>query len=237
MNNEAIILSGGVGTRLKTVVPDKPKPMAIINGKPFLEYLLNYLAKNGITHVILSVGFKAEQIQDYFGNKYRNLDISYAVENQPLGTGGGIHLALQKAKSENVFIINGDTLFNVNLQNLSKIHKQYNADLTIALNKVEDGSRYGTILTDDSDKIVSFQEKQKEKRIALINGGTYLISKKTFLNINFPEKFSFEKDFLERYFNKHSFYGITFDNYFIDIGIPETYKKAQVDFLNEFSIS
>jgi len=234
MCNEAIVLAGGAGTRLKEVVADKPKPMALINNKPFLEYLLNYLAKNGIVHVILSVGFKAEQIQNYFGNKYRNLKISYATEDQPLGTGGGIRLALQNAKTENIFIVNGDTLFNVNLQKISDFHKKNKSDLTIALNEVKDGSRYGSILIDNTHKIVNFEEKKETKQEAMINGGTYLLSKRSFLNINFPEKFSFEKDFLEKYYNIKRFYGIVFSDYFIDIGIPETYKQAQTDFLNEF---
>ncbi len=234
MCKEAIVLAGGAGTRLKNVVADKPKPMALINNKPFLEYLLNYLSKNGIVHVILSVGFKAEQIQNYFGNKYQSLKISYANEDQPLGTGGGIRLALQNATTENIFIVNGDTLFNVNLQKIRDSHKKNKSDLSIALNEVNDGSRYGSILIDNTDKIVSFEEKKETKHAALINGGTYLLSKRSFLNINFPEKFSFEKDFLEKYYNTKRFYGIIFTDYFIDIGIPETYKKAQIDFLNEF---
>jgi len=234
MYKEAIVLAGGAGTRLKEVISDKPKPMALINNKPFLEYLLNYLSKNGIVHVILSVGFKSEQIQGYFGKKYRNLEISYAIEDQPLGTGGGILLALQKAKTENVFIINGDTLFNIKLQEITEFHKKNKADLSIALNKVKDGSRYGTILIDNTHKIISFEEKKETNQDALINGGTYLLSKSSFLNINFPEKFSFEKDFLEKYYNTKRFYGIIFSDYFIDIGIPETYKKAQIDFLDEF---
>lgn len=234
MFNEAIILAGGVGTRLKDVVADKPKPMALINDKPFLEYLLNYLSKYGITHVILSVGYKSEQILNYFENKYHNLEISYAIENQPLGTGGGIRLALQKSKTENVFIVNGDTLFNIDLQKISNFHNQNNADLTIALNKVTDGSRYGTILVDNTNKIISFEEKKKLTQNALINGGTYLLSKKIFSEKYFPAKFSFEKDFMEKYYQTNNFYGILFNDYFIDIGIPETYKKAQTDFLDEF---
>lgn len=234
MYKEAIILAGGIGTRLKEVVPDSPKPMALINGKPFLEYLLKYLSKNGITHVILSVGFKAEQIQNYFKNKFNNLEIIYSVEKQPLGTGGGIRLALQKAKTENVFIVNGDTLFNIDLQKITDFHKKNNSDLSIALNKIDDSSRYGTILIDDNNKIIRFKEKNEKKISALINGGTYLISKTQFLKLNLPEKFSFEKDYLEKYFETQRFYGIEFNNYFIDIGIPETYKLAQSDFLNGF---
>jgi D-glycero-alpha-D-manno-heptose 1-phosphate guanylyltransferase len=216
-------------------VPDKPKPMALVNGKPFLEYLLNYLARFGISHVVLSVGYKAEHIQNYVGSAFGKLKISYAFEKQPLGTGGGIQLALQETKTENIFILNGDTFFNVGLDSIEYMHLKKEADLTMALKKVEDASRYGTVITDVNSRIIEFREKIAGKKNALINGGIYLINKRSFLGNNFPEKFSFEKDFLEKQVGEKQFFGLPFDAYFIDIGLPETYKKAQTDFLDEFS--
>ncbi len=233
MSSEAIILAGGKGTRLKEVVADLPKPMASINEKPFLEYLINYLEQNGIKHIILSVGYKAEVIQNYFGTNFNSIKISYAVENEPLGTGGGIYLAMQQAKEEQVFIVNGDTLFNIELQKLAQLHQQKTAALSIALRKVTDGSRYGSVVIDEKNKIKAFREKNENAKNVLINGGTYLIDKDLFLNINFPKIFSFEKDFLEKYL-KTGFFGYEFNNYFIDIGLPSTYQQAQTDFLNEF---
>ena len=235
MSNEAIVLAGGMGTRLKEVVADLPKPMASINGKPFLEYLINYLAKNGITHVILSVGYKSELIKNHFGNQFNSVNISYATEETPLGTGGGILLALQQAKTNHVFIVNGDTLFNINLQKLANAHHQKNAVLSVALRRMDDGSRYGSVVIDEKDRIKAFKEKNAEAKNVLINGGTYLIEKSHFLETKFPDKFSFEKDYLEKYFNRNAFYGFEFDEYFIDIGLPSTYKQAQNDFLNEFT--
>lgn len=234
MSNEAIILAGGKGTRLRKVVSDIPKPMANINGKPFLEYLFHYLSKNGITHIILSVGYKAELIRGYFGPEFNSVKISYANEETPLGTGGGILLAMQQAKSEDVFIINGDTLFNINLQKLAQHHYKKNAALSVALRKMEDGSRYGSVVIDEKNRIKAFREKNANAGNVLINGGTYLIDRTLFLKTKFPDKFSFEKDYLEKYFNTTKFYGFEFDEYFIDIGLPSAYEQAQNDFLNEF---
>lgn len=235
MSNEAIVLAGGMGTRLQKVVADLPKPMANINGKPFLEYLINYLAKNDVTHVILSVGYKSKLIINHFGHRFNSVKISYATEETPLGTGGGIRLALQQAKTNHVFIVNGDTLFNIKLQKLAQYHHQKKAALSVALRRMEDGSRYGSVVTDENYRINAFKEKNADAQNVLINGGTYLIDKSLFLKIKFPDKFSFEKDYLEKYFNTSKFYGFEFDEYFIDIGLPSTYKQAQNDFLNEFT--
>lgn len=235
MSNEAIVLAGGIGTRLKKVVSDLPKPMASINGKPFLEYLINYLARNEITHVILSVGYKSEHIKNHFENEFKSVNISYASEEIPLGTGGGIRLALQQAKTNHVFIVNGDTLFNIDLQKLADAHHKKNAALSVALRKMVDGSRYGSVIIDENNRIKAFKEKNAEAKNVLINGGTYLIEKSHFLETKFPDKFSFEKEYLEKYFDTNKFYGFEFDDYFIDIGLPSTYKQAQNDFLNEFT--
>ena len=234
MCNEAIILAGGLGTRLSGVISEIPKPMADVNGKPFLEYLLNYLERNGITHVILSVGYKSEIIKTHFGSRYKSIKISYATEKFPLGTGGGICLAIQKAKNNNIFIINGDTLFNISLNKLARYHKQKNAELSVALRKIKDGSRYGSVLINENNKITAFKEKSESKKNVLINGGIYLINKKQFRRRKFPERFSFEKDFLEKNYGIGTFYGFEFSDYFIDIGLPSTYNQAQTDFLHEF---
>lgn len=235
MINEAVILAGGMGTRLKEVVPGKPKPMADINGRPFLEYLVNYLAGNAVSHIVFSVGFKAEIIVSHFKNRFKNIDIEYAVEEIPLGTGGGIVNALERVKGSDVFILNGDTLFNIDLKKMARFHKSKEAFLTIALKKYENGSRYGSVMIDETFQIKEFREKEQNAGKALINGGVYLLSKEKFLQESLPEKFSFEKDFLEKYFLKKRFYGMPFDNYFIDIGTPSTYKLAQTDFLNGFN--
>ena len=133
---EAIILAGGLGTRLKSVLEGIPKPMALIAEKPFLEYLLKYLQSYGIEHVILSVGYNWEIISDYFGSKYTSMEISYAIEDEPMGTGGGIRLALEKVKGEHTFILNGDTFFKVNLRDLSEFHFAHQADMSMTIKTI-----------------------------------------------------------------------------------------------------
>lgn len=227
---EAIILAGGFGTRLRPTISDLPKSMAGINGRPFLEYLLDWLIRCGANHVILSVGYMHEHIMNHIGYTYKSLRISYAIEEQPLGTGGGIKLAMQQAKSDNVLVLNGDTLFMLDLCAFADFHKNHKSSFSLALRQVEDSGRYGAVSIDEKGEIAGFAEKQSSGVTGYINAGVYLISKKYFLNFSLPETFSLEKDFLEKeYINEH-FYGFTSLDYFIDIGIPEDYSRAQTEF-------
>ncbi len=225
MIKEAIVLAGGLGTRLQSVVKDIPKPMADINGEPFLKYLLDYLSLNGIEKVVLSVGFRYEVIKDYFGNKYKNIELHYAIENEPLGTGGGIMNALNYTHENLVYLINGDTFFKVDLPELFQFHKQTKADFTLALKPMTDFDRYGTVEM-LQDRILKFNEKQYKDE-GLINGGIYILNKYLLETLPFAQKFSFEKDFLEKYLNKFFINGCVIDNYFIDIGIPEDLQLAR----------
>ena len=230
MIREAIVLAGGLGTRLKNVIKDIPKPMADINGKPFLEYLFNYLTKYNINRVILSVGFKHEAIDKYFGKKYKDIDIIYAVEDEPLGTGGGILNASFYPHENLVYLLNGDTFFNVDLFELFHFHSKTKADFSLSLKRLQNFDRYGTVEM-NGDRIIKFNEK-KYKEEGLINGGVYILNKYLFESLPFPEKFSFEKDFLEKYLNQFFINGYISNEYFIDIGIPEDYQKAQKDLVN-----
>ncbi|MBN1819300.1 MAG: nucleotidyltransferase family protein [Prolixibacteraceae bacterium] len=230
MGREAIILAGGKGTRLRSLVNDRPKPMALINDKPFLFYLLNYLSKHNFTHIILAVGYKHNIIREYFGTNLREIKLSYSIEKEPLGTGGAILKALKKSENPNSFILNGDTYFPVSFDQMEKIANQQNSDLIIALRKLDNVSRYGTVLMDSSNRITGFSEKKGEETPGLINGGVYYLKNSSFLKTGFPEVFSFEKDYLEKFALSHNFNGAVFTNYFIDIGIPETFKQAQSDF-------
>jgi len=227
---EAIILAGGFGTRLQHIVNDVPKPMAPINDKPFLTILLNKLAIAGIKHVVLSTGYKHENIASYFGNKYKSLDITYSQETTPLFTGGAITLALSKINSENVFVLNGDTFFDIDFAAFQKFHFQKQTNLSIALRPVENIERYGAVKIDEQQKITGFSEKGANHGKGIINGGIYLINRKLFDHCSLMDKFSFEKEILEKEFMKQPFYGMEFNAYFIDIGIPEDYFKAQRHF-------
>ncbi len=230
MIKEAVILAGGLGTRLKTVIPDMPKAMAPVNGKPFLDYQLDYLQGVGVEHVVLSVGYKREMIIGHYGNRYGNMDIDYAVEKEPLGTGGGVKLAMQKVSGKSVLVMNGDTLFRINYRKFLNIHQSKNSKMSIVLREVDDVSRYGCIQTDVDGRITGFTEKGTSEGQGLINGGVYLMNKAFFESFHLPDKFSLEKDFFEKYYHRYPFYGILCRQYFIDIGIPEDYAKAQDDF-------
>ena len=224
---EAIILAGGFGTRLQGVVKDVPKPMAPVNGRPFLTYILDYLIEYQYNKVILSVGYLHEKIEAYFGNQYKSLEIDYAVETEPLGTGGGILFAMSKCVTDNVLVINGDTMFKVDLAEFEQFHAEKNALLSIVLREVEDVSRYGSVTIGNDNLIVLFAEKQVTFGRGYINGGVYLINRELFRKYPQPQKFSFEKDLMTRFYRQELFYAMSSDGYFIDIGIPEDYARAQ----------
>ncbi len=222
---EAIVLAGGLGTRLKDIICDIPKPMAPVRRIPFLKYLLDYLENEKIRKVIMSVGYKSEKIQDYFDYNHFQLDLKYSKENRPLGTGGAIRQALLLCRDEQVFILNGDSFFDVPLERLLEKHITHRADLSIALKPMKYFERYGNVLIDGS-RVKGFHEKQKVN-FGLINGGIYVVDREKLLNMELPVKFSFEIDYIEKYVETLYFAGFPFDNYFIDIGIPEDYIRAQ----------
>lgn len=226
---EAIILAGGYGTRLQSVIKDIPKPMAPIKGRPFLTYLLDNLAAENFNHIILSTGYLHEKIENFFGNHYKEMKISYAHEKEPLGTGGAIQYALSFCKSPNVIVLNGDTLFKVNLSQFIQFHKDKNTLLSIVLRNVEDVSRYGSVSINNKNQIIDFSEKQKNLGEGYINGGIYILQKELFNRYPQPQKFSFEKDILEKLYTQELFYGWVSKDYFLDIGIPEDYARALIE--------
>lgn len=226
---QAIILVGGLGTRLRSVVCDVPKPMALIQDKPFLAYLLDYLSQQGITEVVLSAYYLSEKIQDYFRSSYCNMKINYAIEEEPLGTGGAMAHALSKVSfKKSVFVINGDTFLKMNYQKMWETHCKKSSLITIALKQELNVKRYGTVAVKD-DVVIEFQEKQKEG-IGLINAGIYLIQPDLFKLFSLPKTFSFEKDFLFPKIKKIKPQAFVVDDYFIDIGVPEDYQRALREF-------
>lgn len=225
---EAVILAGGFGTRLKSVIHDVPKPMAPVAGKPFLSYLLDQLDWQGCTHVVLAVGYKREVIQNFFGANYKGISLTYSIEDKPLLTGGALKKALQMVTEDIVPVLNGDTFFDVDFSKMINFHIHTHSDVTLAVKKLHDFSRYGTVLFDDSHRITQFIEK-KACREGFINGGVYIINRILFDDI-LQDKFMMEKDFLEKYVSSKIFEAFPCDGYFIDIGIPEDYKKANKEF-------
>lgn len=229
MISEAIILAGGLGTRLKKRVAELPKSMAPINGVPFLKYQLNYLAQYEIKIVYLAVGHLSAVITDFFGDSYQGMKINYVFEKKPLGTGGAILQALNETKTEEILILNGDTLFQIELNNYYKSHKETKADFSMALKPLKDFERYGVVKLNNDKKVIGFKEKQFQKE-GIINGGVYILNKSILDSYSFPHKFSFEKEFLESKFSELNFNGYSSENYFLDIGIPSDYDQAQKDF-------
>ena len=217
---EAIILAGGLGTRLRSVVSEVPKCMAPVDGQPFLQYMLDWLQRFDITHVILSVGYLREVIFNYIDSRNWPFEISYAVEEEPLGTGGGIRLALMKCHGDRVIVLNGDTFFQVDLDRLA-----FDAPVTLALKPMRNFDRYGAVDW-DGKLVTGFREKAVCTE-GLINGGIYAIERSQLGFALFPKRFSFEKYMLEPLAAGHLVAGQVQDGYFIDIGIPEDYARAQ----------
>lgn len=232
---DAIILAGGLGTRLRSVVSEVPKCMAPVAGKPFLWYLLQDLKSQPVEHVVLSVGYLREVIFEWI-DKVRDefpFAISYAIEDTPLGTGGGIRLALNECSAEEVLILNGDTYFQVDLQKMLLLHRMGGCSLSIALKPMKDFNRYGAVEVDwntskEQGIITRFCEKQPCEE-GVINGGVYLVSRKQIQLNQLPNKFSFEKEVLEPRALTGELYGIVSNGYFIDIGIPEDYERAGLE--------
>ncbi len=228
MIKEAIILAGGLGTRLREAVPDLPKCMAPILAKPFIGYLIDYLHQQGIEKFIFSLGYKFTIVEQYLRTQYGNLHLTFSVEEEPLGTGGAIKLACTRATEKSVLVLNGDTFFKVDLQQFAAFHNTKDADCSLALKPMVDIDRYGLVELDDDNAVSSFKEKRYYEK-GLINGGVYALQSATFFQESFPDKFSFEKDYLDKFASSRKLYGFVQDQYFIDIGIPEDFERAQTE--------
>ena len=217
---EAIILAGGLGTRLSGVIGEIPKCLAPVDGKPFLQYQLEWLSRFDIRHVVFSVGYLREQVMDFVRSREWPFEVTFAVEKEPLGTGGGLRLALQKCRGDRVFVLNGDTFFDVDPAELDFI-----APVTLALKPMRDFDRYGAVDW-DGDLVEAFHEK-KPCAEGLINGGVYAVDRSQLDMSLFPKRFSFEEDVLVPLADLGLVGGIVQDGYFIDIGVPEDYARAQ----------
>ena len=222
---KAIVLAGGFGTRLRERVPSLPKPMAPVAGHPFLEYVMNRLISGGVSEIILSVGYRADSIMNHFGKIYRDTVVSYAIETEPLGTGGAIVHALRGIDDKPVLVINGDTFLDIDYGKLICSYTEAPTQVAIVLRKVPDISRYGSVLVSD-ERVTGFQEKG-DSGPGLINAGVYIVQPGIFEEHGLSGKFSFETDCLQQYCAALSPRAFLTDAYFIDIGIPDDYDRAQ----------
>lgn len=223
---EAIVLAGGFGTRLRHVVPDVCKPMAPVAGRPFLRFILDQLADAGFSHVIIADGYKRDQIEHFFGSFYRGIDIEYSPEDTPLLTGGAVKRALSKCKNDWVFVLNGDTYCDVDFAKLelgaSNVAGSVSALITVV--RMHNFDRYGTISFAENGLIAGFAEK-KPTRDGLINAGVYLINR--FCLDEMGQVFSLERDYFERVVESGNLKGYLSSGFFLDIGTPQDYNRAQ----------
>ena len=213
---DAIILVGGQGTRLRSVISDKPKPLAPIDGVPFLDYLLNQI-ENKVSRIILAVGYMGDQV----ANLYRDRCL-ISMEKTPLGTGGAVCKALELVEGERFWVLNGDSYFDISFDEMEKCE----GDLIMACRHVDDVSRYGSVVI-DKDAIISFQEKQESLGSGWINGGIYLMGKKLFKDKSTQSPFSLEVDFFPTLLlSDKKVIAYPGSGSFIDIGTPQSYHRA-----------
>ncbi len=232
---ETIILAGGLGSRLKSVIGDTPKAMALVDGRPFLYYLLHYLKKQGISKVLLSLGYQHQIIENAIAGKNFGLELKTNLETTPLGTGGAIRFGMEKLQGPQVLVMNGDSFFDFSLADFFSFHKKKQAACTLALKKMKQFDRYGSVETDETGRIFSFREKEY-RETGWINTGVYLIDKARFMQATEPGPFSFETAYLEKQYKSEPIFGFQAEGYFIDIGVPQDYARAQQEWKNRFDL-
>ena len=224
---QSLILAGGLGTRLRRTAGNRSKPMALIKGRPFLEYLLWQLKKYRLREIVLCIGYLGNQIKEYFGDGRKwGVSIRYSQERIPLGTGGAIKLAENLVKGDTLLVMNGDSFLDIGLDELIEYHYQKKALATLALVEVENVGAYGVVEIDKKGRIVNFVEKRRYSSSKLINGGVYVFNRELMNFIPRGRRVSLEEEIFPKLVG-NDFFGMAKKIYFIDIGIPKNYKRAQ----------
>jgi D-glycero-alpha-D-manno-heptose 1-phosphate guanylyltransferase len=221
---EAIVLAGGFGTRLRALVPDVPKPMAPVAGRPFLEIVMRGLAGKGFRRAILSVGYLAEQISGHFGESFAGMALAYEVEDVPLGTGGAVRAALRQCRDDHAFVFNGDTFLDLEADQVERRWRECGNPLIVA-RAVPDVARYGALVVRDG-VVKGFLEKGSAGP-GLINAGCYVLPRDLLDAYPLGTPFSLEADFLAGAVARRRFEVFESRGLFIDIGVPEDYTRAQ----------
>ena len=227
---KAVVLAGGLGTRLRERVPDLPKPMAPVAGRPFLAYVLDALTRGGFDDIVLAVGYRWEAIRDHFGRDHHGAALTYAVENEPLGTGGAVAHAFAAAalgRTESALVLNGDTYLGIDFAALRAWHAAVPDATGIVLRRVADTARYGSVRVDEG--FVSGFAEKGESGPCLINAGVYILPADVFARFALAGRFSLETDLLQRYCAALRARAWITDAYFIDIGVPDDYARAQTE--------
>jgi D-glycero-alpha-D-manno-heptose 1-phosphate guanylyltransferase len=225
---QAVVLAGGLGTRLRSAVPDRPKPLALVAGRPFLHVLLESLERQGVRHVVLAIGYLGEMVRAAVGDRFGGIDVSYSVEEQPLGTGGGLKLALAHVRGPHAFVLNGDTYVDVDLPAMLSAHVASRASITVATVEVPDASRYGTVEV-VGGRITAFVAAGRPGP-GTINAGVYAMATDALAGEPEAAAFSFERDFLQARLDRLAPHSFPAGPAFIDIGTPTDYARAQTFF-------
>jgi len=225
-NLTAVILAGGLGTRLRPLIKDRQKVMAEVAEKPFLEHILSRLNSQGITKAVLATGYMAEQVYDYFGDKFGDIDLKYSEEQLLLGTGGALRFALPLVDSDPFIVLNGDSFCDADLQDFYIAHCNKEAQASMLLVEVEDTRRYGRVDFSGNTQIVKFEEKGVTQGKGWINAGIYLLSKTIIEELPKGRNVSLEKDVFTSLVGKDFYAHCGKTTKFIDIGIPESIEAA-----------
>lgn len=229
---QAILLAGGLGTRLRSVVSDRPKPMALIEDKPFMEYVVHELSRHGVTDIIFAVGYKGSMVEEYFGDGSllkapdgTRMTVRYAYEEELLGTAGAIRNAGRFVTEDVFFVLNADTFYQIDYRRLVQMQKDEDLAMALVLRQVPDITRYGEAVLDEDGRLTGFNEKTTKARPGTINGGVYLMTRELLSDI--PDgKVSLENDMIPKWLGEgRRLGGFVNEGYFIDIGIPEDYFK------------
>jgi D-glycero-alpha-D-manno-heptose 1-phosphate guanylyltransferase len=230
----AVILAGGLGTRLRSVVPDKPKALADVGGRPFIEYLLDQLAQEGIQSVVLCTGHLGDQIQNRLGRVYNKIALHYSREPHPLGTGGALRLALPMLESDTVLVLNGDSYCGARLNEFMVWHAERQSHATILLTETEDTRRFGRVQIDDKGRVLRFSEKSDTQGPGWINAGIYLVRRQTIESIETGRAVSIEREVFPGWIGK-GLHGFPSGGRLWDIGLPSAYAQANAEFVSSIA--
>lgn len=229
-NATAAILAGGLGTRLRSRIADRPKVLALVHGRPYLAYLLEQLAEVGVRAVVLLTGYLAEQVRSAFGNSYAGLRLNYSTEPSPLGTAGALRLALPYLSASTILLLNGDSYCAVSLPDFWAFHCRQAADFSLVLTPVKDCSRYGRVQTGPDGRILRFDEKSDAHGAGWVNAGIYLVKRSLIQEIPPDVPLSLEHDMFPLWTAGKRCFGFPTESFFLDIGTPESYAQAEVFF-------
>lgn len=226
----AAILAGGLGTRLRSRIADRPKVLALVRGRPYLVYLLEQLAGAGIRSVVLLTGYLADQVRATFGDSYAGMRLTYSTEPSPLGTAGALRHALPDLSSPTTLLLNGDSYCSASLPDFWQFHQRQAADTSLVLVRLEDCSRFGRVQVSGDGRVACFEEKMQATGAGWINAGIYLIQHNLIEEIPVGRPLSLERDLFPKWVGQTKFCGFTCSQRFLDIGTPESYAQSETFF-------